>query len=184
MNKERGPATDAMAELLEDIADSGALLAYAYAMEAEAAERYEELADQLALHNNGDVAELFAKLAVIEGKHAEEMARRGSEFHVGRRAPWAYRWLDPEGPEVIPVSELHYRITPYAALSLALYNEQRARDFYALLAARSPSEEVRRLAETFVAEEQEHVALIEAWLEKFPEPEPDWADDPDPATSQ
>lgn len=184
MSKKREALGDAIAELLEDVADSGALLAYAYAMEAEAAERYEELADQLARHNNGDVAELFAKLAVIEGKHAEEMVQRGSEFRVTRRAPWAYRWLDPEGPEVVPVSELHYRITPYAALTLALYNEQRARDFYALLAARSPSEEVRRLAEGLATEEEEHVALIEAWLKKFPEPEPDWAEDPDPPQSQ
>ena len=43
------------------------LLAYSLAIEQEAAERYAELADQMEVHNNHEVAELFHKLAVIEG---------------------------------------------------------------------------------------------------------------------
>jgi len=29
-------------------------------------------------------------------------------------------------------------------------------------------------------EEAEHVALVRAWIEKVPEPDPSWATDPDP----
>jgi hypothetical protein len=39
------------------------LLAHARDMEAEAAERYDDLADQMEVHNNHEVARLFRKLA-------------------------------------------------------------------------------------------------------------------------
>ena len=48
-------------------------MAYAYAMEVEAAERYAELADQMSTHHNREVSELFAKLARIEGKHRDQI---------------------------------------------------------------------------------------------------------------
>ena len=38
-------------------------MAHAWAMEAEAAERYEELAEQMLAHHNGEVAALFTKLS-------------------------------------------------------------------------------------------------------------------------
>ncbi|NDP41405.1 MAG: rubrerythrin, partial [Aromatoleum sp.] len=31
------------------------------------------------------------------------------------------------------------------------------------------------------AEEREHVELVKAWMKKVPKPDPDWANDPDPA---
>ena len=31
-----------------------------------------------------------------------------------------------------------------------------------------------------VEEEREHVELVRAWLKKVPEPDTDWANDPDP----
>ena len=39
------------------------LMAHAYAIEAEAEERYRELAIQMEVHNNTEVAALFRKLA-------------------------------------------------------------------------------------------------------------------------
>ena len=63
----------------------------AVAMELEASQRYAELADVMEVHNNRDVAELFRKMSVIEGKHAEQvMAQMGwSELPAGpRAAPW------------------------------------------------------------------------------------------------
>ena len=49
------------------------LMAYAYALEIEAAERYAEFADAMETHNNRAVEELFRKLARIEHKHAEQI---------------------------------------------------------------------------------------------------------------
>ena len=44
------------------------LLAYSMAIETEAVERYNDLADQMEMHHNYDVADLFRKLAEIEGR--------------------------------------------------------------------------------------------------------------------
>ncbi len=71
-------------------------MTYAWAMEVEAAERYAELAEQMNTHHNREVAELFAKLARIEGKHRDQiMAKMG-----WTRAPdtSSFRWETPEGP--------------------------------------------------------------------------------------
>ena len=42
------------------------LMAYAYALEVEASERYADFADAMEMHNNREVAELFRKLSRIE----------------------------------------------------------------------------------------------------------------------
>ena len=49
------------------------LLSHAHRMEAEASERYAELADQMEVHNNDEVAALFRKLSEIEGKHIAQV---------------------------------------------------------------------------------------------------------------
>ncbi len=167
-------------ELAEPEMSALELLAHAYAMEAEAAERYGELADQMAMHNNHEVAELFRKLEAIEHKHAEQLARRAGKRGAARFSPWDYRWLDPESPEALPVSEVHYLMTAHHALKLALHNELRAETFYRVMAERAGSDEVRTLAQEFVAEEREHVALVRHWLNKYPEPSAGWDEDPDP----
>ena len=52
-------------------------MARAYTMELEAVERYAQFAEQMDVHNNREVAELFRKLSAIEALHA----KRG--FHSG-----------------------------------------------------------------------------------------------------
>ena len=42
----------------------------AYMMENDARDRYSEFADQMEVHNNLEVAQLFRRLARIEGLHA------------------------------------------------------------------------------------------------------------------
>jgi rubrerythrin len=69
-------------------------------------------------------------------------------------------------------------------LLLALINEQRARDYYADIADHSSNPEVIKLARELAAEEREHVAWVEQWLEKFPESEEDWDHDDDPPNLQ
>jgi len=51
----------------------GELLAHAKAMESEALERYLELAEQMEVHHNPEVAELFRKMARVERKHVEKI---------------------------------------------------------------------------------------------------------------
>ena len=153
-------------------------MAYACAMEVEATERYAELGELMDTHHNREVAELFAKLARIEGKHRDQIMRQ-----MGWATPPAtssFRWETPEGPETTDYGDLHYLMTPYHALKLAQHNERRAAEFFEHFAVAKLPAAVRESAAEMAAEEREHVRLIEEWLARFPEPEPGWDEDPDP----
>ena len=153
-------------------------MAYAWAMEVEAAERYAELAEQMSTHHNAEVADLFARLARIEGKHRDQIAAQ-----MGwTRAPDAtvFRWQTPEGPETTDYGELHYLMQPWHALKLAEHNERRAVEFFERFAAARVPAAVRAAALEMAGEEREHVRLIGEWLAKVPPPEPGWDEDMDP----
>ncbi len=154
-------------------------MAQAIAMEFEAVERYQQLADTMETHNNSEVAELFRKMSVIEAKHAEQMlAEMGwSEIPPGTRAQ---PWEGFESPETVSMDDIHYLMTPWHALQLALKAEQRAVRFFDALAEAAQSEPVRRAALELLEEEREHVGLIMDWLAKVPKPDSDWYEDPDP----
>lgn len=156
------------------------LLAFALAIEQEAAERYAELADQMEVHNNSEVAELFHKLAAIEAKHIANV----NTMSEGRKLPpislWYSPWEDAESPEALAHDEAHYLMTPYHALSLALKGERRAASFFARMAETAQDAEVRRMASRLREEEQQHAALLEEWLGRYPAPVEGWDEDHDP----
>jgi rubrerythrin len=163
----------------QPVASAADFMAHAYAMEAEAAERYAEFADSMEMHNNLEVAELFRKLSRIEQRHAdqimEQMGWRQSPSSLGN-----VRWEGVEGPETADPTELHYLMQPYHALQIALHNEKRARDFFAHLAKVTKDAGVRKGALEMRADEAEHVRLIEEWLVRTPQPDPNWQADQDP----
>jgi rubrerythrin len=174
--KRAAPRSAAKAQPVASAAD---FMAHAYAMEAEAAERYAEFADSMEMHNNLEVAELFRKLSRIEQRHAdqimEQMGWRQSPSSLGN-----VRWVGVEGPETADPTELHYLMQPYHALQIALHNEKRARDFFAHLAKVTKDPGVRKGALEMRADEAEHVRLIEEWLTRTPVPDPNWEADMDP----
>lgn len=155
-------------------------MSQAYTMELDASERYAEFADQMEVHNNRDVAQLFRKLAAIEGLHAKQILQ---EMHWPQMPEPMFpgAWPGTEPPETAPVTDLHYLMQPYQALEIALRNEERAEAFFARLArsAKTPAE-IRRLAGEMAAEEAEHKRLIRAWMKRVPKPDPHWNRDPDP----
>jgi len=163
------------------IASTSEFMAYAYAMEAEAAERYAEFADSMEMHNNREAAELFRKLSRIEQRHADQIV----EQMGWKQAPLTsvdVRWEGVEGPETADSTELHYLMQPYHALEIALHNEKRARDYFAHLAKVTKDAGVRKRALEMRQDEAGHVRLIEEWLKRTPVPDSDWETDPDPPT--
>jgi len=155
------------------------LMRYAYAMEQEAAERYADFADIMETHNNREVAELFRKLARIEGRHSDQVLE-----HMGWKTPpsppeGGYQWERISGPESGDPEELHYLMQPYHALQIALHNEKRAFEFFRRLGENAPPELADAIKE-MEADEAEHVALIQSWLDRTPKPDPNWMHDPDP----
>jgi rubrerythrin len=156
------------------------LMAYAYALEIEAAERYAEFADAMEAHNNREVGELFRKLARIEHKHAEQILEEMGWTAPPKSPVGGYQWQGLEGPETADFATLHYLMQPYHALEIALLNEKRAFEFFSGLVRRATTDKVKRAAQEMAGEEAEHVRLIEAWMKKVPRPEAHWDEDLDP----
>ena len=157
-----------------------ALMAQALVMEREAVARYTELAEMMETHNNLEVAALFRKMAEYEGHHVAQIQADMGWADDSIAARQAGAWAGPESPESVPVDEMHYLMHPWHALQLALAAEQRAVAFFEGLVQRATTDTVRRAAEEMRDEEIEHVELVRSWLEKVPQPEESWADDPDP----
>jgi rubrerythrin len=161
------------------LASASDFMAHAYAMEAEASERYAEFADSMEMHNNREVAELFRKLSRIEQLHADQILEQ-----MGWKQPPAssadVSWKGAEGPETADPTELHYLMQPFHALQIALHNEKRARDFFAHLAKVTTNAGVRKGALEMEQDEAEHVRLIEEWLKRTPKPDANWEADQDP----
>ncbi|MEK7439005.1 MAG: ferritin family protein [Pseudomonadota bacterium] len=176
---QRAPAAKRAAASAAPLRSNADFMAHAYAMEAEAAERYAEFADSMEMHNNREVAELFRKLARIEQIHADQIL----EQMGWKQSPLSsvnVRWEGMEGPETADPTELHYLMQPYHALQIALLNEKRARDFFANLAKLTKDAGVRKGALEMEEDEAEHVRLIEQWLKRTPKPDPNWETDQDP----
>lgn len=159
------------------------LLAHAHALESEAVERYEELAGQMAVHNNPELAELFRKMAAIEAKHVARVDEMAEDVELPHMSAWDYKWLEPEAPETTPVGEAHYLMTAHHALKRMLVNEERAHAFFRTVAERTADDEARTMAEELAAEEAHHVDLIHQWLARYPEPEAGWDEDLDEPVS-
>ena len=151
----------------------------AYAMELEATERYAQFAEQLDTHNNREVAQLFRKLAQIEGLHAKRILEEMRWPSVPALPP-AFAWESAEAPETVPFDALHYLMQPWHALEIALRCELQAVQYFEGIAAGAAPQRVRAAAKEMADEEREHVALIKEWMKKVPRPAPGWDEDPDP----
>ncbi len=165
--------------LAKKMVDLDTFLAYSVALEEEAAERHDELADMMDVHNNPEVAGTFRKLAHYSRLHAQEIRDRSEGSDLPVIAPWDFGWETMEGPETADIGEMNYLMTTHQALKIAMGNEKRAHNFYFDISRKSPDEVVRALAGEFADEEKEHLELLEKWLESCPEPEGEIYD-PDP----
>ena len=166
--------------LADRISDLDTFLAYSVALEEEAAERHDELADMMDVHHNPEVADTFRKLAHYSRLHAQEIRDHSEGHDLPVIAPWDFGWETMEGPETADVSDVDYLMTTHQALKIAMGNEKRAHDFYFDISRKSPAPDVQALAAEFADEEKEHLELLEKWLESSPEPDEGAAFDPDP----
>ncbi|MCP4076146.1 MAG: ferritin family protein [Gammaproteobacteria bacterium] len=164
----------------ESIEDLETFLALAYLLEIESSDRYTELADNMQVHNDPEVEQLFRKLSEYSGKHASEIIEHAEGMVLPNVASWDFEWQSPEGPETTAFEFVEYQITPVKVLQLALHNEIRGHDFYAHIAEQSPSEEIRKLATEFTDEESEHVELLKNWIAEMEQNKGNTRDDMDP----
>jgi len=166
--------------LAEKMTDVATFLAYSVALEEESAERHDELADMMDVHNNPEVAETFRKLAHYSRLHASEIREHSSGRELPVIAPWDFEWDDMEGPETADVADVNYLMSIAHALKIATGNERRAHDFYQDISKNSPNADVRTLAAEFAAEELEHLELLQEWQARIAGSADEFAFDPDP----
>jgi rubrerythrin len=167
-------------KLAQRMVDLDTFLAYSVALEQEAADRHDELADMMDVHNNPQVAATFRKLAGYSRLHAQEIRDHSRGADLPRIAPWDFGWETPEGPETADVGAADYLMNTARALQIAMGNERRAHEFYRAISLDSPDAAVRALAAEFAEEEGEHLALLEKWLRKVDESPDERPLDPDP----
>lgn len=162
------------------------LYVLAYRMEADAAERYGWLADQMQIHNSPELARIFGELARAEASHRDEIQRlAGPELDLEAEAEAVTRWSRDESPEAADLGAAHYLMTPRSALEMALAGEERAVEFFDGLLHELQDPEVRRLAQEMLEEEIQHVELCHRLLRQYPAPRSRWVvEDPDPPVSQ
>ena len=144
------------------------LLVYAQEVEAEAQERYDDLANQMETHNNPRVAKLFRAMSVIEQKHVDNLSTLAKGHELPAINPSDFNWPDLEAPESVPIGKGHYRMSEHEALNLALECEQHAWAFYAGIAAASSDKGVKELATRFADDERLHIDLVQKWIDRLP----------------
>lgn len=166
------------------VASLADLFAVAYQIEADAVERYELLADQMETHNNPELVKVFRDLCRAEAIHRDEIRRLAGDIDVVAQAQRMAKWQRGESPETASLDEMHYLMTPWHALQLALAGEQRALAFFKTVVETAKDPAVKKLAEEFGEEEAEHVNLVHRLLRRYPKPADGWSSDMDPPLSQ
>ena len=166
------------------VASVADLFAVAFQIEADAVERYDLLADQMATHNNPELLAVFHDLSRAEAIHRDEIRRLAGDIDVVAHAHWMAKWKHGESPEAASLGDAHYLMTPWHALRLALAGEERALAFFKSVVESAKDPAIKKLADEFVEEEADHVNLVHRLLRKYPRPAESWSSDPDPPVSQ
>ncbi|MCS3727307.1 ferritin-like domain-containing protein [Bradyrhizobium betae] len=138
------------------------LVALAHAMEQEAANKYDSLADGMRWQGKDDLAEVFTRLAAAERDHVDSVTQWSQSRSGKMPDPAMVRWeapetLDEEAAAEVKTSRL---MTPYRALAMAARNEERAFAFWSYLAAYSADPEIKKASEAMAKEELGHVATL------------------------
>jgi rubrerythrin len=142
-----------------DVESVETLMDIAATVEAEAARRFEDLAQQMDRHGNADMAALFRDLAEDEINHGEQIADWASRENRRRPRSTTFSWRMPEAFDLAEAGSGRV-ITPYEALSVAVRNEERAFAFYSYLAAIAEQATVREHAEGLAKGELEHISRL------------------------
>jgi rubrerythrin len=159
---------------IKDALDLGILI------EEEAMDRYQELADNLDVHNTGEAARFFRFMVGCEAKHGEELKEKRRELFgeeqstVDRSMLW-----DVEAPGYDATRTF---MTLQDALKVAMAAERKAFEFFDGALTEVTDAEVRELFTELRQEEVEHMEMVREQMKKIPmgdgfDPD-DFADEP------
>ena len=149
-------------------------------IEDEAKERYEELAHQMEMHHDAEVAKFFHFMAKNEAKHGEELAERRKRLfpNLPQRVDRSMLW-DVEAPGY---ESVHAFMSLKEALEVALAAEIHAFNYFCDVLKTIPPGEVKTLFEELKEEEVLHQDLVKKEMAKLGPEEKfsteDFADEP------
>ncbi|WP_181176926.1 ferritin family protein [Mesorhizobium sp. B2-6-4] len=137
------------------------LLAIAFAMEKEAAQRYAELAQRMRDKGQARLAEVFERLVKEETGHIENVTRWSRQSSSNdpdlRQLRWTPKGVFDDENTAVVSPEL---VDPYHSFAMAVRNEERAFAFWSYVASSAPSTEIRSAAEQMAREELEHARVL------------------------
>jgi rubrerythrin/ferredoxin len=139
-------------------------LGYAVKVEEDAAVHFEGMAAAMEECGNHEVAKLFAQLGSFSRLHLAEAQKRAGSIDAAAQVPPDYVWPDHATPERTSLWAGDPSLTRLDALRAALVGEKRGFEFYYAVAGTTSDPDIRDMANEFVKEEAEHVAVLEAWI--------------------
>ena len=111
------------------------------------------------------MAELFKRLAHFSRLHLSDATARSGFREIPDLGPQEFEWPDIESPETAAIWAADPFIGCEQALQVALEAETAGLNFYRDILEKTADPEIKRFAKEFVAEESQHVAELERWLE-------------------
>jgi rubrerythrin len=171
------PTIDFAQLSLQDALDLAILI------EDAAKERYEEFAQNLAVHHSPEAAGFFTTMAGNEAKHgAELLARRRALFGTASARVTRDMLWDVEAPGY---DQPRMFMTPRDAMEVALESEVKAHDFFDAALAYVQDPQVRSLFEELRGEETDHQRMVRDMMSTLPvESDANAAYDPDEPIGQ
>lgn len=140
-------------------------LAHTIELEREAALRFGQLADAMHTAGNHTVSKLFRRLADYSLLHLGDAKARAGYRDLPDMKSSDFRWPDIESPEAAAIWAADPFIGISQALQVALDAESAGMEFYRNVLESTSDPEIKVLAKEFVAEEAEHVAELQRWIE-------------------
>ncbi len=157
------PARKATPPRIKSIED---FYAYAAKVEEDAAVHYEELAASMKAIGNKDVAEFFLELADYSRTHLSQVKGMATKLDPSVHLPAHFTWPHHFTPENTAVWAGEPALARLDALKAGLQGEKRGYEYYYIVADTSEIPEVVEKAKEFLAEEAEHIAVLERWVQR------------------
>lgn len=139
-------------------------LAHAVQLEAEAAMRFDQLADAMSTNGNPKVSKLFRRLADYSRLHLSDARARSGFRELPELRPEEFVWPDLESPESAAIWGADPFIGREEALKIALQAEMAGLDYYQSVHDNTDDPETRILAKEFAEEERDHVSELRKWI--------------------
>lgn len=140
-------------------------LAHTIQLESESARRFGQLADAMTTAGNREVGRLFRRLADYSLLHLGDARERAGFRTLPEMTVNDYHWPGIESPEAAAIWAADPFIGREQALQVALDAETAGLDYYTQIMQTTSDPEIRVLAKEFVAEEAQHVAELQRWMQ-------------------